>query len=163
MAKVTVKFADSDQNIGRYEVDCVVEDAMTDDGMATAAHVTGMFMIDVVSTEGFAAGTAAYGQQKGWAIRKDDPTELSLILTDVDLETGQLQVDVIGGEDAIIENSVTAAYMAAMFMRDAMGTIEFTMGCTEFAHKLVEGREGFTVNDPIRPAANSETPDTEVA
>jgi hypothetical protein len=154
MCIATIIFEDIDQANGKFKVDVNVEGST--DGFASAAHVTAMFIADAVKTPQFAEGAAAYGQVKGYALRDTDPQRIVLTLTDVDLEQGSFDVSVNEAENAIIDGSVTAAYLSASFIKDAMGTVEFRMACTEFAYSLTEGREGCKVNEPtVQIAANA--------
>lgn len=147
MSVATIIFTDADINAGRYSVDVNVADSQTDDGLATAAHVTSMFIADVVTTPGFAEGAIAYGRAKGWSMRNDNPVKVTMTLTDENLETGMYRMDFEVEGEAEIENSITAAYMTASFIRDAMGSNEFKAAVVDFAHKLVEGRDDATVNE----------------
>jgi hypothetical protein len=115
-----------------------------------------MFIADAVKTPQFGEGAAAYGQAKGWSLRNDVPQSVILTLIDVDLEAGSFDLTVQEDENAIIEGSVTPAYMSALFVRDAMASVEFRIACTEFAHSLVAGHPSAKVNEPsIQPAANT--------
>lgn len=156
MSIATITFADIDVANGKFAVDVNVADAKTDDGFATAAHVTAMFISKAVATPEFAEGSAAYGQAKGWSLRNDNPERVVLTLTDVDLDAGSFDLQVSENDGAIIDNSVTAGYMSALFVRDAMHSVEFRMACTEFAHDLVAGHTGATVNEPtMTPVADA--------
>jgi hypothetical protein len=162
MCVATIIFEDIDLATGKFNVNVNVEGAT--DGFASAAHVTSMFIADAVKTPQFAEGAAAYGQQKGYALRDSDPQRVVITLNDVDLEAGSFDVTVEESENAIIDGSVTAAYLSASFVKDAMGTVEFRMACTEFAYSLTEGREDVTVNEPtMQIADNSNTTEQEVA
>lgn len=154
MAKVTLKFADTVVEEGRYQVDLNVEDSRIDDGFATAAHVTGLFISQVVSTPEFAAGLAAFGKARGVALRLDGPTTTTIELNDTDTDTGQFEAlrTLVEGEE-VVDNAVTAATLAAHFIQTAMSSREFQQGCTEFAHNLV-GDCDATVNEPPLVAEN---------
>jgi hypothetical protein len=162
MCIATIVFEDIDQANGKFKVDVNVEGAT--DGFASAAHITAMFIADAVATPQFSEGAAAYGQAKGYALRDSDPQRVVLTLTDVDLEQGSFDVTVNEAENAIIDGSVTPAYLSANFVKDAMGSVEFRMACTEFAYSLTDGREGYTVNEPqVQMADNSNATEQEVA
>jgi hypothetical protein len=153
MSIATIIFEDIDQIEGKFGVNVNVEDTKLEDGFATAAHVTSMFISQAVNTPQFSEGAAAYGQAKGYSLRNDLPQRVVLTLTDVDLEAGSFDLTVAESEDAIVEGSVTAAYLAAAFVRDAMQSVEFRMACTEFAYSLTAGHSNATVNEPsIQPA-----------
>lgn len=160
MAKATILFTDDDINIGRYKVDVNVADAHTADGLASAAHVVSMFIAQSVNTEQFADGAASYGKAKGFSMRKDTPISVTMTLTDENLETGQYRMEFEVEGEAEIEGSVTAAYLTACFVRDAMGSNEFKVAVTDYAHSLVEGRADATVNDNLTPPAPT-TPNDE--
>jgi hypothetical protein len=165
MSIATIIFEDVDMANGRFAVNVNVEDAKTDDGLATAAHVTSMFIADAVKTPQFGEGAAAYGQAKGWSLRNDDPQTIKLTLTDIDLDAGSFDLTVEEAETAIIDGSVTPAYMSAQFVKDAMSSVEFRIACTEFAHALIAGHPNATVNEPtIQPAVvANDTTDQEAA
>lgn len=154
MSVATIIFEDLDLANGKFAVNVNVEDAKTDDGLATAAHVTSMFISDAVKTPQFGEGAAAYGQAKGWALRNFEPQTIKLTLTDIDLDAGSFDLVLEEGENAIIDGSVTPAYMSALFVRDAMGSVEFRIACTEFAQSLIVGHPNAKVNEPMMlPAA----------
>lgn len=156
MSIATIIFEDIDQDNGRFACNVNVEDTQTADGLASAAHVTAMFIASVVNTAEFAEGTVAYAQAKGWSLRMSEPQRLVLTLKDVDLQTGSFDLTVEENENALFEGSATAAYMAGSFVKDAMGSAEFRMACTEYAYGLTENRDDATVNEPtIQPAANT--------
>jgi hypothetical protein len=162
MCIATIIFEDIDQANGKFNVNVNVEGAT--DGFASAAHITAMFISDAVTTPMFSEGAAAYGQAKGFSLRHDNPQRLVLTLTDVDLEAGSFDVSVAEAEDAIIEGSITAAYLAGSFVKDAMGTVEFRMACTEFAYSLTQNIDGATVNEPtLQIAENTNVTEQEVA
>lgn len=161
MCVATIVFEDLDQAAGKFNVNVNVEGST--DGFASAAHITAMFIADAVKTPQFAEGAAAYGHQKGYSLRDDQPQRIVLTLTDVDLDAGSFDVTVEESENAIVENSVTAAYLSASFVKDAMGTVEFRMACTEFAYALTEGREGYTVNEPTSPVVANSNQEQEAA
>jgi hypothetical protein len=156
MCIATIIFEDIDQANGKFNVNVNVEGAT--DGFASAAHITAMFIADAVKTPQFGEGAAAYGQAKGFSLRYDEPQRIVLTLTDVDLDAGSFDVTVEESETAIVEGSVTAAYLSASFVKDAMGTVEFRIACTEFAYSLTEQFEGATVNEPtIQPVVAANT------
>lgn len=162
MSIATIIFEDIDQASGKFNVNVNVEDVT--DGFASAAHITAMFISNAVQTPEFAEGVAAYGQAKGFALRNTDPQRIILTLSDVDLDAGSFGASVEESENAIIDGSVTAAYISAMFVRDAMASVEFRMACTEFAYSLTVGRDDVTVNEPtVQIADNSNTETQEVA
>jgi hypothetical protein len=162
MCIATIIFEDLGQNDGKFNVNVNVEGAT--DGFASAAHITAMFISDAVTTPQFGEGASAYGQAKGFSLRHDNPQRLVLTLTDVDLEAGSFDVSVEESEDAIIDGSVTAAYLAGSFVKDAMGSVEFRMACTEFAYSLTQNIEGATVNEPtLQIAENTNITEQEVA
>jgi hypothetical protein len=158
MSIATVIFEDIDQVEGKFGVNVNVEDTKLEDGFATAAHVTSMFISQAVNTPQFSEGAAAYGQAKGYSLRDDLPQRIVLTLTDVDLEAGSFDLTVEESENAIVEGSVTAAYLAAAFVRDAMHSVEFRIACTEFAYSLTDGHASAKVNEPsMQPVANTNT------
>jgi hypothetical protein len=162
MCIATIIFEDIDQANGKFNVNVNVEGAT--DGFASAAHITAMFIADAVKTPQFGEGAAAYGQAKGFSLRDDDPQRVVLTLTDADLEAGSFDVTVEESETAIVAGSVTAAYLSASFVKDAMGTVEFRIACTEFAYALTESFEGATVNEPtIQPVIAANTNAQEAA
>lgn len=159
MCVATITFEDLDQVKGQFRVNTDVKE--TSEDFASAAHVTAMFISKAVDTPQFMEGVCAYGHAKGWSMRRELPTTITLTLTDVDLEAGSFDLVVTEEPDAIYENSVTAAYMAACFVKDAMHSNEFRMAVTEFAYDLIAGSPGASVNEPTGPVAanvNTETP-----
>lgn len=154
MASVSLTFTDTDQAIGRYVVNLDVVDAQTDDGFASGAHVTGLYIIEAIGFEQFNEGCAAYGRAKGFALRDTDPTVATLTIKDIDLDSGQIEVTLETDVEPLIDQSASAAFMAASFIKDAMGSPDFAQGCLEFAHRLAAkiGNEA-VVNDNIAKAA----------
>lgn len=146
MAKVTLVLVDTDLSVGRFTADMTVENAMLDDGFITAAHVTGLYLMQSISTPAFAAGVAAFGQTLQWANRSDGAVTASIIFDDVDLDAGQFDAKMEVSEE--VPNGITtAAHVTAHFMLAALKSAEFQQGCTLFAQTLVEGRDGY-VNEP---------------
>lgn len=148
MASVTLTFDDVDLAAGRYGVNLEVKDAQTADGFASGAHITGLYLIECINYDQFNEGCAAYGRAKGYSLRDHDATKTVLTINDIDLDAGQIEVTLENEGEGLIDGSATAAFMAASFIRDAMGSPEFQQGCLEFAHRLAEkiGQEA-VVND----------------
>lgn len=164
MCIATIVFEDIDQVNGQFRVNVDVADASTADGLASAAHVTSMFISEAVRSPQFAEGAVAYAQARGWTLRNDLPQVVTMTLTDVDLDAGSFDVKLVESEDAIVDNSVTAAYMTALFVRDAMGSNEFRIACTEYAYALIAGHPSATVNEPtIQPAVANTDVDQKAA
>lgn len=155
MSIATITFNDIDLVAGKFEVKVNVED--TSDGFASAAHVTSMFVSQAVSTPEFSEGAAAYGQARSWSLRNETPETVTLTLTDIDLEAGSFDLVMTENVDAIIEDSVTPAYLTACFVRDAMHSVEFRMAVTEFANSLIVGHPNATVNEPTLQPVNTDT------
>lgn len=157
MARVTLLFKDIANENGRFAVDLNVEDSRIDDGFVTAAHVTGLFVMQAVSTTAFGEGCAAFAQVRGLSLDKTVNVNTTLVFEDMDLDTGQFQTSITvegqngEAESPLLEGMTTAANLAATFTLAALGSDDFRSACTAFAHDLLGGRDG-SVNDPVVPA-----------
>lgn len=150
MAKVTITLQDTEIESGQFKADIVVEHAKTDDGFATAAHVTGVFIHRSIPTKDFSNGLISYGQGNNIALRHTDPATMIITLTDTNLDTGEIESSMVPVEGPVTEGAATAAQLAASFIMAVMPTENFRVGCTMFAESLVEGRGG-VVNYPVVP------------
>lgn len=73
---------------------------------------------------------------------------VSLTVTDLDLEAGTYKVDFLAEGSEIDDGQATAAYFTAFYLNTIINTPDFLAGVCEFGRELVNG---LTRDDPNRP------------
>lgn len=148
MAIVTLTVTDNDLNTGQFLVDFNVEGSMADDGFVTAAHVTGLFIMDLIKTTKFGESVATFSHTYGYTVLRDSVISATLTLTDTDLDAGQFEAVLQHNGGDLPEKSATPALIVANFLRRILNAPSFQEHCHEFATLLILGREGAQVNAP---------------
>lgn len=144
MAVITLIVADRDLEEGTFTVDFKVTPTSLDDGRATAAQFTGLYLQSLVNTPEFTAGVENFGHQLVEAMQEDQvreqtkvPATMTLTLTDKDLNSGRYAVGLASsGGDESGEMLPTTAQIVGGYMRALLNKSEFRDACWAFAEEF---------------------------
>ncbi len=156
MAIVKLTISDIDLSTGAYKCDYTVEDAKTDDGQVTAAHITGKYLSMQVPQAAFREGAETFGDKLIAALEEGGPIlpgttkeTLTLTLTDADLKTGRYNAKVSGTDNRNGNVSIrpTAAQIAGYYMRALLNDADFVMRVWAFADELVANNSSASIEN----------------
>lgn len=158
MAVFTLTITDTDLVAGAFKCETKVEDAQTDDGKVTAAHMTGHFLSLQVPQESFRDGAFQFAtrliealEEEGSLPEPTTPRTLVITLADTDLEKGHFQINVSG--DGGSDVRPTSAQIAGYYMRALLNDVDFVQRVWAYAAELVANSKGSATieNDSFKP------------
>ena len=152
MSTITITVTDIDLDTGEYQVDFKAEGFHINEGIATAAYVTGHYLYKQVNTPEFLNGVSEFSQRL--VINLDDKagkplpsaTEKSttiLILDDIDPNTGEYRplIKFLGGHPEG-DHLPSSAVVVGVYMRWLLHDMAFQSKVWEYAEQLAAKSDG---------------------